>query len=246
MKTKLLQFLQILTEQAKDLQGAKPAPKFHKPDGVKSVDTSSANDISKKRTKKSMQTNNQSQNAVAEESFEDVLSNALADLKGNSINEDFESGAGDTGEGDDLEFGGEIDGNDDIGGGSIEDLVSQLRDLVEQIADEVGVGSGADCDDDMDDNFEGDGGADDDLNNVPTEDKGTSLGHPLKGMSRGKSLQKKGNRVPSKQNKQGSKAGTTNVNVKTGNAINNKKSDLNNKSKQKVSNSKNSSGEDLF
>ncbi len=197
------------------------------------------------RTRQSMKTEDTEKNNVVTEdtlsSFEAILAEALKEV--DSSTSDLQTEQFGEEEGGDIDVTGDVDmdigGDEEGGASSIEDLVEQLRDIVEQIAAEVGVGGDdeADFDDDFSDEPVGD-----DLQDVPTEAKG-SKGHPIK--SRGANLQSKNNKVPGKLNKRGGKAGTTAVHGKHGQVGAAPKSNLNDKEKQKVPGQK-GPGEDLF
>lgn len=194
-----------------------------------------------------MKTDNTAKNNVVTEeeleSFDAILAEALGEVSTDALqNEQFGEEEADIGGDADL-GGGDIDiegGEAEGGASSIEDLVEQLRDIVEQIAAEVGVGA-EDEDEDFDDNFE-DENVDDDLSEVPTEAKG-SKGHPIKG--KGSKLQSKCNKVPAKPHTNTGKASKTAVQGHHGQVGNAPKSNLSDKSKQKVQGQK-TPGTDLF
>ncbi len=199
------------------------------------------------RTRQSMKTDQSAKNDVVTteqlESFDDILAEALGELgsEGSLQTEEFgEEGDVSIDAGDEGDLG-DGDFQDEGGGGSIEDLVEQLRDIVEQIAAEVGVGGDED-ESDYDDDFQDDT-LDDDMTDIPTEAKG-SKGHPIKG--RGKNLQAKNNKVPSKPHTNTGKPTKTAVQGRHGQVGNAPKSNLHDKGKQKVGGTKTTVNDDLF
>lgn len=201
------------------------------------------------RTRQSMKNTNTTTDSdvVTEEtleSFETLLAEALKDVSADVSLQTEQFGEEDGLEGGDIDVGGDVDidvgGGDEGGASSIEDLVEQLRDIVDQIAAEVGVGGGDEQE--YDDDFSDDQ-VDDDLDNVPTEAK-QSKGHPIK--NKGQSLQAKNNKVAGKLNKRGGKAGTTAVHGKHGQVGPAPKSNLTDKGKQKVGGTKTTVNDDLF